>query len=148
MQFVDSADDEQLIFYVPYVDMQPREDRIHSLSRFTGSVKLKSIIVIGGDEKNSPSHVQVFINRDDIDFSNVGDLKKTMAQEFDLGYDARGDLEHQTKLTKFSNCNSVTLVRLVSQCLPAHRLRSFSTEITERRALASAGSDLRETLHL
>lgn len=74
--------------------------------------------MIGGDEKNSPSHVQVFINRDDIDFSNVGDLKKTMAQEFDLGYDARGDHEHQTKLTKFANCNSVTLVRLAASCRP------------------------------
>ncbi len=41
------------------------------LFRFTGSVKLKSFVLIGGEGGMSPAHVKVFVNRDDIDFDNA-----------------------------------------------------------------------------
>ncbi len=65
--------------------------------------------MIGGENSSAPANVKAFINREDIDFSNVESLQKTVVQEFELAYDTKGDIEHPTKMTKFSNVTSLTL---------------------------------------
>jgi len=89
---VDSNDERpQLILHVP----------------FTGTVKLKSFVVIGGEGGSCPVHVRVHINRDDVDFTNAARAKPV--QEFDLVEDRRGEVEYPTKITKFNAVQSVTL---------------------------------------
>jgi len=64
-------------------------------------------MIVGGDKGSSPKKVLLFTNRDDIDFSNVKDLKPV--QDFDLHEDFKGELEYPTKIAKFSNVTSLTL---------------------------------------
>jgi len=88
---LESADDAELIIYIP----------------FTGTVKLKSIMIIGGEKGSSPKKMKVFANRDDIDFSNANDAKPV--QEWDLQEDFRGEIEYPTRIVKFSGISSVTI---------------------------------------
>lgn len=85
-----NEDDEQLILYIP----------------FTGVVTLKSFIIIGGEDGSAPSRVKAWINRDDIDFSIVEDLKPV--QEWELAEDFRGEIKVPTKVHKFQNVSSLT----------------------------------------
>ena len=98
---------------IPYTVISFLKRRIFSILicfiRFTGSVKLKSLTIIGGEDGSAPSRVKCFINRDDIDFTNVESFKKAVVQEFELPYDKKGEIDHPTKMTKFSSCTSLTL---------------------------------------
>ena len=88
----DSADDDpELIVHVP----------------FNVDVKIKSLCIIGGPEGSSPGRVRAFLNRDDIDFSNVEDIPAV--QEWDLIEDRDGVLEYQTKYQKFQGVSNITL---------------------------------------
>ncbi|KAK5631251.1 hypothetical protein RRF57_006965 [Xylaria bambusicola] len=58
--------DEQMIVNIP----------------FTGQVKLHSILLRSSSSDSAPRTLRVFINRDDVDFDNVDNLK--YAQEFEL----------------------------------------------------------------
>ncbi|KAJ1950267.1 hypothetical protein IWQ62_006597 [Dispira parvispora] len=91
--YVESDGDEQLLVQVPFV----------------GMVKLKSIWLGGGPGAQSPAKLKVFINRDDLDFSNVDDCPCT--QEWALVGDAnRGEpVEYHTRIAKFNNVRSLTL---------------------------------------
>jgi hypothetical protein len=62
---------------------------------FTGVVKLKSIRIAGGPGGQCPSRLKVWINRNDIDFSNADDLPAT--QEWELSEDLLGDIPWPTK---------------------------------------------------
>ncbi|KAI9208443.1 galactose-binding domain-like protein [Polychytrium aggregatum] len=86
---VTSDADEQLIFIIP----------------FTGSVKLKSIAVLGSP---GPSVMKAFINREDIDFDSADSTKPD--QEWELVEDPGQDLpEYPTRMAKFSNVRSLAL---------------------------------------
>lgn len=50
--------------------------------RFTGQVKLHSILIRTSNSSSAPQTLKVFINRDDLDFSAASDLMAT--QEFEL----------------------------------------------------------------
>jgi len=82
----------------------------HSSScfRFTEIVKVKSICVIGprGDGE-APSELKVFVNRDDVDFTNADDLVAT--QKWDLVEEWVDGVEYLTKMSKFINVSSLTL---------------------------------------
>lgn len=84
-------DDPELIIHVP----------------FTSDVKLKSLCVIGGFDGSSPSKLKVFVNREDIDFTNAHDVPAT--QEWELAENVRGEIEYQTKFTKFQSVASLTM---------------------------------------
>jgi hypothetical protein len=110
---VDSDADEQLIIHIP----------------FTGSVKLKSFVIIGGPAGAAPKKVKLyareiarfvrwccltrstttksFTNREDIDFENADDIKPI--QEFDLVEDFEGQLDYPTNVAKFTNVSSLTM---------------------------------------
>uniref|UniRef100_A0A6B2LJW8 PITH domain-containing protein n=1 Tax=Arcella intermedia TaxID=1963864 RepID=A0A6B2LJW8_9EUKA len=90
--FVQSGSDVELLIKIP----------------FTGAVKLKSFCVIGGLDDSSPSNVKLFINREDIDFSNVEDMKPL--QEIKLASDnLDGSLEYPVQVFKFGNVHHLTM---------------------------------------
>lgn len=64
-------DDPELLLHIP----------------FTGSMTLRGMCIIGGSGGTSPSKVRAFINQDNLDFSEVGDLAPV--QEWDLQEDFR-----------------------------------------------------------
>lgn len=74
---------------------------------FTGVVKLKSIRVAGGPDGASPSRMKVWINRNDVDFSNADDLPPT--QEWELVEDFQAEIPWETRLFKFQNVTSLTI---------------------------------------
>ncbi|KRY77597.1 putative cyclin-like protein, partial [Trichinella pseudospiralis] len=81
--FVESDVDEELLFKIP----------------FTGNVKLKSIVVIGGDGGQRPNRIRLYKNRPGMDFD---DVNLTADQEFDLSEDPDGLLEYPLRVAKFS----------------------------------------------
>lgn len=88
--FVESDADEELLFNIP----------------FTGSVKLKGIIVIGGEEDAHPSRMHLFKNRPGMTFDDTG---LDPEQEFELHPDPEGVLEYNTKVARFNNVNHLSL---------------------------------------
>jgi len=87
-KFVESNGDEELLIFVP----------------FTGSIKLKSLVIIGGP-KDSPKTAKIFVNKDNMDFSEASELKPT--QELDLVENSQ--IEYPLQISKFSNVSSVTI---------------------------------------
>lgn len=89
-KFVDSDADEELLFNIP----------------FTGNVKLKSILIVGGDAGTHPSKVRMFKNRPQMTFD---DARATPEQEFELQHDANGCLEYPVRAVKFSSVHHLSL---------------------------------------
>lgn len=89
-KFVESDADEELLFNFS----------------FTGSVKLKGIIVIGGGGDSDPSSLKVFKNVAPLTFD---DVQRAPDQAFELQHDGEGVLEYETRVAKFNNCESLTL---------------------------------------
>jgi len=88
--FVESDCDEELLFNIP----------------FTGSVKLKGIIIIGGEDNYHPSKMKLYKNRPHMTFDDTG---AQCDQEFDLQPDHEGKLEYYTKVAKFSNVEHLSI---------------------------------------
>ncbi|KAL2610889.1 hypothetical protein R1flu_022581 [Riccia fluitans] len=86
-----NEDDPELILFIP----------------FTSDVKIKGISIIGGPGGTSPRKMRAFINREDVDFSNAEELSPV--QEWDLTENPNGELEYQTKFTRFQGVASLTL---------------------------------------
>lgn len=89
-KFVESDADEELLFNVP----------------FTDNIKLKGVIVVGGDGGYHPSKMRLFKNREHMTFDDVG---LAADQEFDLHPDPSGTLEYTTKVVTFSSVTHLTL---------------------------------------
>ena len=83
--------DPELLLYVPFIC----------------PVKVLSICIIGCGSGTTPSEVRIFKNHDSLDFSNV----ETMipVQTFDLYENPYGDIEYPTRVSKFTNTNSLYL---------------------------------------
>ncbi|KAH6571922.1 hypothetical protein BASA50_009965 [Batrachochytrium salamandrivorans] len=92
-EYIESDADEQLIIFIP----------------FTGSVKLKSIALLGFNDATAPSNMKVFINRQDIDFDSVESTG--CQQEWDLIETVpRNSIpEYPTRMAKFANVRNLTL---------------------------------------
>ncbi|XP_063236267.1 PITH domain-containing protein GA19395 isoform X2 [Bacillus rossius redtenbacheri] len=89
-KFVESDVDEELLFNIP----------------FTGNVKLKGVIVIGGEGETHPSRMRLFKNRPHMTFD---DTMSTPDQEFELHPDTAGTIEYSTKVVKFSSVHHLTM---------------------------------------
>ncbi|KAG6334115.1 hypothetical protein ID866_4977 [Astraeus odoratus] len=88
--YLESDADEQLIIRVP----------------FTGSVKLRTLLLKTGPGDQAAEKVILFANEPSIDFSDVQD--KSPTQEFELA--VSGDVcEYAVKTAKFNNVSSVTI---------------------------------------
>ncbi|KAF8581067.1 DUF1000-domain-containing protein [Ramaria rubella] len=88
--YLESDADDQVIIRVP----------------FTGSVKLRSVLLKAGPGDHTPSKVALFANEDALDFSDVSDRNPTqelaVAQSREVG-------DYAVKPAKFSNVSSITL---------------------------------------
>ncbi|XP_042230605.1 LOW QUALITY PROTEIN: PITH domain-containing protein GA19395-like [Homarus americanus] len=89
-KFVESDADEELLFNIP----------------FTDNIKLKGIIVIGGENGHHPSKMRLFKNRAHMTFD---DVNMTADQEFELHPDPSGTLEYTTKVVTFSSVTHLSL---------------------------------------
>lgn len=89
-KYVDSDADEELLFNIP----------------FTGNVKLKGIILIGGEGEMHPSKMRLFKNRPKMSFD---DVSAAADQEFELTRDGDGSAEYPIKIVKFSSVHHLTI---------------------------------------
>ncbi|XP_071964313.1 PITH domain-containing protein 1-like [Antedon mediterranea] len=89
-KFVESDADEELLFNIP----------------FTGHVKLKGIVVIGGEEDYHPSQMRLFKNRPHMTFD---DARAEPDQVFEMQRDSAGDLEYSTKIARFSGVHTLSI---------------------------------------
>jgi len=88
--FVESDCDEELLFKIP----------------FTGNVKLKGLMIIGGEDETHPSRLRIYKNRPDMSFDDVA---VEADQEFEIMQDNTGTLEYPLKIVKFSNVYHLTI---------------------------------------
>ncbi|XP_054026661.1 PITH domain-containing protein 1 isoform X2 [Dryobates pubescens] len=91
-QFVESDDDEELLFNIP----------------FTGNVKLKGVIVVGEDDETHPAEMRLFKNIPHMSFDDTG---REPDQMFSLNRDPAGELEYPTKLTAMKSPSAITKPR-------------------------------------
>ncbi|KAF8340749.1 DUF1000-domain-containing protein [Cantharellus anzutake] len=88
--YIESDADDQLIIRVP----------------FTGSVKLRSILLRAGPEDQTPSRILLFVNADQLDFNDASQITPT--QEFEVAQSAEIG-EYAVKQAKFPNVRSLTI---------------------------------------
>ncbi|XP_015438675.1 PREDICTED: PITH domain-containing protein GA19395 [Dufourea novaeangliae] len=88
-KYVESDMDNELLFNIP----------------FTGNVKLKGLIVIGGEDEVHPDKVKLYKNRPRMTFDNA----TVPDQEFELCADNNGIHEYAPKVVKFSSVNHLSL---------------------------------------
>ncbi|XP_070555501.1 PITH domain-containing protein 1-like [Ptychodera flava] len=89
-KYVESDADEELLFNIP----------------FTGNVKLKGVIVIGGEDDSHPSQMKLYKNRPKMTFDDTGSEPD---QIFEMHPDRTGQLEYVTKITKFSGVHHLSI---------------------------------------
>lgn len=100
-KFVESDADEELLFNIP----------------FTGSVKLKGIIISGEDDDSHPAEIRLYKNIPQMSFDDTG---REPEQAFRLNKDPVASLEYPTKIARFSNV----------QHLSIHISKNFGSENT------------------
>ncbi|XP_069051536.1 PITH domain-containing protein 1 isoform X1 [Lepisosteus oculatus] len=89
-KFVESDTDEELLFNIP----------------FTGSVKLKGVVISGEDDDSHPSEMRLYKNVPHMSFDDTG---REPDQAFRLNRDTKGDLEYPTKIARFSNVQHLSI---------------------------------------
>ncbi|OCH94886.1 DUF1000-domain-containing protein [Obba rivulosa] len=94
--FLESDADDQLIIRVP----------------FAGSVKLRALLLKAGPGGQTPAKVALYNNIENVDFSDIADLKPT--QEFDV-VQSRDVGEYHVMPAKFPNVTSITIFLPASQ---------------------------------
>jgi hypothetical protein len=75
---------------------------------FISSVRVKSIAVTGISDSSTPLNLQLFVNRDDIDFGAADDTPPT--QSLMLSLDPASELYYPLRAAYFSSVSSLTLV--------------------------------------
>ncbi|KII89615.1 hypothetical protein PLICRDRAFT_39727 [Plicaturopsis crispa FD-325 SS-3] len=95
-RFIESDVDDQLILRVP----------------FTGSVKLRALLLKTGPADQTPTRIELFPNESNLDFDSVSD--KEAAQGFDIPQD-RDIGQYPVKPVKFSNVTTITVFFPASQ---------------------------------
>ncbi|OBZ72242.1 PITH domain-containing protein P35G2.02 [Grifola frondosa] len=89
-EFLESDSDDQMIIRVP----------------FTGSVKLRALLLKAGPADQTPTKVALYANAEDLDFSNITDCKPTQEFIVPIGRDVG---EYHVMAAKFPNATSITL---------------------------------------
>uniref|UniRef100_A0A3Q0QQ35 PITH domain-containing protein 1 n=1 Tax=Amphilophus citrinellus TaxID=61819 RepID=A0A3Q0QQ35_AMPCI len=84
---------------------------------FTGSVKLKGIIISGEDDSSHPAEIRLYKNIPQMSFDDTG---REPEQAFRLNRDPGAELEYPTKIARFSSV----------QHLSIHISRNFGAEST------------------
>ncbi|KJA13326.1 hypothetical protein HYPSUDRAFT_73060 [Hypholoma sublateritium FD-334 SS-4] len=95
-KYIESDADDQLIIRVP----------------FTGTVRLKAILLKAGPSGHTPASISLFPNEPTLDFDDIQDRKSTqevvVPQNREVG-------EYAVKTAKFTNISSITLFVPASQ---------------------------------
>ncbi|TRY61791.1 hypothetical protein TCAL_11237 [Tigriopus californicus] len=73
---------------------------------FSGNVKLKGVIVVGGEGQSHPQKMRLFKNREHMTFDEA---RAQADQEFDVVKDPQGQVEYPTKVVSFSNVHHLTI---------------------------------------
>lgn len=102
-EYLESDSDDQLIIRIP----------------FTGSVRLRSLLIKSGPLNQTPEKIALFANQPSLDFDDVAD--KTPTQEFEIAQ-SRDVGEYSLKTAKFSNVSSLTLYCPASQGADATKI--------------------------
>lgn len=89
-KFVKSDVDEELLFYIP----------------FTGSVKLKGLVILGGEERQHPRELRLFKNRQPQGFDQLGGEPE---QVLAVSRDDSGTLEYPIKASRFNGVTSLVI---------------------------------------
>ncbi|XP_006612046.1 PITH domain-containing protein GA19395 [Apis dorsata] len=89
-KYVESDMDNELLFNIP----------------FTGNIKLKGLIIIGGEDDFHPNKVKLYKNRPHMTFD---DISTEPEQEFELCVDTNGIHEYPLKIVKFSSVYHLSL---------------------------------------
>ncbi|CDO77919.1 hypothetical protein BN946_scf184727.g8 [Trametes cinnabarina] len=116
--YVESDADDQLIVRVP----------------FTGAVKLRALLLKAGPGNQTPAKVALFPNVENLDFSDIADMKPV--QEFTIPQ-GRDVGEYHVLPAKFPNVTSITLFFPASQGTDTTRVYyvGFLGQWSEVRAL-------------
>jgi len=85
-------DDPELLIYIP----------------FNSVVKVKTFILVGGEDGTSPSHIKMFVNHEHPDFSLIQNGIPT--QEFDCIQNPEGELHYGLRPSKFNNVQSISIL--------------------------------------
>ena len=75
-------------------------------ARFTGSLKLHSLLLRTSSDSSAPKTLKLFLNKDDVDFSSASDLAPT--QSFELSQTSEVQ-EYPVKRALFGNTYSLNL---------------------------------------
>ena len=141
-KIVCSDADEELLFNIP----------------FTGNIKLKGLIIMGGSEGYHPSKVKLFKNRPHMTFD---DAQSKCDQEFELVQDNDGTIEYATKVVTFSSVHHLSLhfpsnfgedvteihyIGLKGEFTPGHRTGVVNAVYEARPMLEDHKQDLRENI--
>ncbi|KAF9533720.1 galactose-binding domain-like protein [Crepidotus variabilis] len=102
-KYIESDADDQLIIRIP----------------FTGSVRLRALLLKSGPGDQTPSKIALFANEPNLDFEDVSDRKPT--QEFNVPQ-GREVGEYAVKTARFSNISGVTLFIPSSQGADTSRI--------------------------
>ncbi|XP_029056233.1 PITH domain-containing protein GA19395 [Osmia bicornis bicornis] len=89
-KYVESDMDNELLFNIP----------------FTGNIKLKGLIIIGGEDDLHPNKVKLYKNRPYMTFDDAATAPE---QEFELCVDTYGVHEYAPKVVKFSSVHHLSL---------------------------------------
>ncbi|XP_017886710.1 PITH domain-containing protein GA19395 [Ceratina calcarata] len=89
-KYVESDIDNELLFNIP----------------FTGNIKLKGLIIIGGEDSSHPNKVKLYKNRPYMTFDAVATEPE---QVFELCVDPNGVHEYAPKVVKFSSVHHLSL---------------------------------------
>ncbi|KAM4597535.1 PITH domain-containing protein 1, partial [Polymixia lowei] len=84
---------------------------------FTGSVKLKGIIISGEDDETHPAEVRLYKNIPHMSFDDTG---REPEQAFRLNRDPLAELEYPTKIARFSSVHHLSI----------HVSKNFGSETT------------------
>jgi hypothetical protein len=87
------GDDAQLIIHIP----------------FTCCVKITSIALACGPYPEAPSSIKAFVNKEDIDFSNVDTIKPIQEWSIAPEYADGRVISYPTRQSRFSNVDHLTL---------------------------------------
>ncbi|KAJ3478527.1 hypothetical protein NLI96_g9689 [Meripilus lineatus] len=114
--FLESDADDQMIIRVP----------------FTGSVKLRALLLKAGPGEQTPAKIALYNNGENLDFSDIADRKPT--QEFNVAQ-GREVGEYHVMPAKFPAVTSITLFVPASQGADTSRIYyvGFLGQWTERK---------------
>ncbi|PIK42031.1 hypothetical protein BSL78_21116 [Apostichopus japonicus] len=77
------------------------------LTRFTGNVKLKGIVVIGGEDDTHPSAMKLYKNRPHMTFDETS---LQADQEFEMQPDRTGEIDYNVKVAKFNSVYHLSIL--------------------------------------